>query len=73
MTMALDASIARRYARALFELAEEQAVSGPVAADMDRFGAILADPSSTLVSTLANPVFTIGERQAALAAVLDRL
>lgn len=71
--MALEASIARRYARALFELAAELDVSDPVAADVERLGALIAEPASDLVATLANPVFTIAERQVALAAVLDKL
>jgi F-type H+-transporting ATPase subunit delta len=71
--MALEASIARRYARALFELADETGIAAPVASDMERLAALIADPSSDLVPTLSNPVFTIAERQHALAAVLDRL
>jgi F-type H+-transporting ATPase subunit delta len=71
--MALEASVARRYARALFELAVEEQVIDQITADMDRLGALADSPSSDLVSTLSNPVFTIAERQQALGAVLDKL
>jgi len=71
--MALEASVARRYARALAELADELEVGGPVTADMERLGVLIADPKSDLVATLSNPVFTIAERQEALAAVLAKL
>jgi F-type H+-transporting ATPase subunit delta len=71
--MALEAAVARRYARALAELSEELDVASPVAADMERLGVLIADPGSDLVATLSNPVFTIAERQVALAAVLDML
>ncbi len=71
--MALEASVARRYARALFELAQEESVIAAVTADMERLGALIADPVSDLVPTLSNPVFTIAERQEALGAVLDKL
>jgi F-type H+-transporting ATPase subunit delta len=71
--MALEAAVARRYARAFAELSEELDVSAPVAADMERLGAVLSAPGSDLVSTLSNPVFTIAERQQALAALLAKL
>ena len=71
--MALEAAVARRYARAFAELAEEEGLTQVVAADMLRLEAIVDDPASQLVATLSNPVFTIAERQQALGAVLDRL
>lgn len=71
--MALEASVARRYARALFELAQEEQAIDAVTADMDRVDALIADPASDLVATLSNPVFTILERQQALGVVLDKL
>jgi F-type H+-transporting ATPase subunit delta len=71
--MALEPAVARRYARALAELAEELDVAGPVTADMERLAALIGDPGSELVATLSNPVFTIAERQIALAAVLTKL
>lgn len=71
--MALEAVVARRYARAFAELVEEEEQTQAIAADMLRLEAIVADPGSELVATLSNPVFTIAERQQALVAVLDKL
>ena len=71
--MALEASVARRYARALFELADEEQVITAITADVERLCAIIDAPDSDLVATLSNPVFTIAERQQALGAVLDKL
>ncbi len=71
--MALEAAVARRYARAFVELAEEHDITQAVAADMMRLEAIVSDPASEFVPTLSNPVFTIAERQVALGAVLEKL
>jgi F-type H+-transporting ATPase subunit delta len=71
--MALEATVARRYARALADLADELDLNAEITADMERLGALIADPASDLVATLSNPVFTIAERGVALAAVLEQL
>jgi len=71
--MALDAAIARRYARAFCELADEEQASEVVARDMERLRALVSAADGELVSTLSNPVFTLAERQVALRAALERL
>jgi F-type H+-transporting ATPase subunit delta len=63
--------MAGRYATALFELALEEKKLDAVAADLDRFKAML-DESTDLVRLVRSPVFGANEQEKALAAVLDK-
>lgn len=64
--------MAGRYATALFDLAlENQAVDG-VAADLDRFDALI-EQSPDLARLVRSPVFAADEQTRALSAVLDRV
>jgi F-type H+-transporting ATPase subunit delta len=63
--------MAGRYATALFELALEEKKLDAVAADLDRFRAML-DESADLVRLVRSPVFGAEEQEKALAAVLDK-
>jgi F-type H+-transporting ATPase subunit delta len=64
-------AMAQRYATALFELALEANSLDPVAADLARFDALLAE-SPDLRRLVRSPVFTAAEQSNAVAAVLDR-
>jgi len=71
--MALEAAVARRYARAFAELVDEEGAGPEVAADLDRLQDLLQTPGSEVLAILSNPVFTLAERQAALASALELL
>lgn len=66
-----DTTIARRYASALLDLALQSGELEKVAADLARFGKLLADPN--LRRTLVTPLFAGEERNRVLDAVLPRL
>lgn len=68
-----EGSIARRYARALFELGKEEGLVDRLEADLDRLiGAVeAAGPEAQAV--LSNPTFTVGERQSVLQRLLPGL
>lgn len=63
--------MAGRYATALFDLALEEKSLDAVAADLDRFHALL-DESADLLRLVRSPVFTADEQTHAIAAVLDK-
>jgi F-type H+-transporting ATPase subunit delta len=62
--------VAQRYATALFELALESDQLDPVAADLDRFDALMQG-SPDFVRLVRSPVFTSDEQVKAVSAVLD--
>lgn len=64
-----DGSVARRYARALLELAKEDGVLDRVDSELGKF---LALSQGDLSVVMSNPVFTGAERRAVLEAVLAR-
>lgn len=61
-----------RYARALFELAEEAGALATVETDVDTLLAAFAE-SADLARALASPVFKGAEKAAALSALSDKL
>lgn len=63
--------VAGRYATALFELARDANAVDAVKADLDRFGALIAE-SSDLQRLVRSPVFTSEEQEKAVAAILDK-
>jgi len=63
--------MAGRYATALFDLANEGNAIDAVAADLERFGTLIAE-SPDLNRMVRSPVFSADEQLAALAAVLER-
>lgn len=63
--------MAGRYASALFALAQEKNATTQVAADLDRFSAMLAD-SADLARLVRSPAFSAEEQVKALGAVLDK-
>src|SRR5215467_7331552 len=63
--------MAGRYATAMFELARDENALDQVMADLDRFDALVGE-SPDLLRLVRSPVFSAAEKQAALAAVLDR-
>ena len=62
--------VAGRYATALFELARESGAIDAVKADLDRFGALIAE-SDDFKRLVRSPVFSSAEQEHAVAAVLD--
>lgn len=65
------ASVAGRYASALFDLATEQSAQGPVEADLVRLQAMM-DESPDLSRLILSPVFAADDQVRALGAVLER-
>ncbi len=63
--------VARRYAGALVELANEQDCLEPVSRALEAFGAVVAG-SPELTSALNNPGFSRDEMRAVVAKVLER-
>jgi F-type H+-transporting ATPase subunit delta len=63
--------VSGRYATALFELARDEKSIDAVKADLDAFGAMLAD-SDDLRRLVRSPVFSAGTQAKALTAVLDK-
>ena len=72
--MASDATgisgIARRYATALYDLADEQNLLDAVKADLDAVGALI-DASADLRLLIQSPLFTRRDQARAIAAVLE--
>ena len=64
-------SVARRYAKALFLLATEEHTLEPVAAELERIGALVRDPA--LADTLANPLLSPATRAAITRTLADQL
>ncbi len=65
------ASVAGRYASALFDLASEEKQVGDVEADLGKFQALM-DESADLVRMIRSPVIPADEQGAALSAVLNK-
>ena len=63
--------VSGRYATALFELARDEKAIDAVAADLDKFDAMLAE-STDLKRLVRSPVFAADAQLKALNAVLDR-
>jgi F-type H+-transporting ATPase subunit delta len=63
--------VAGRYATALFDLARDANSIDAVQADLDRFGALVAE-SADLARLVRSPVFSAEEQLAALSSVLQR-
>ena len=63
--------VAGRYASALFDLAREQRAIDAVAADLDRFDALLRE-SPDLQRLVKSPVFTAEEQERAVGTILER-
>jgi F-type H+-transporting ATPase subunit delta len=63
--------VAGRYASALFDLAREQRAIDAVAADLDRFDALLRE-SQDLQRLVKSPVFTAEEQERAVGAILEK-
>lgn len=67
----LVSGVAKRYAAALLELAEDGGATSEVERDLAAFDAMLAE-SADLVRLVRSPVFTADEQQAALGALLAK-
>ena len=67
-----SATLARRYAKALFDLANEQGKLDAVAADLDRFEKAAKD-NAALAGFLNNPVTSRAESTNAVRALLGRI
>jgi F-type H+-transporting ATPase subunit delta len=63
---------ARRYANALFQLAEEGGRLDAIRAQLDRLAALLAE-NRELADVLLQPLYPVAQRRAVLGAVADRL
>jgi F-type H+-transporting ATPase subunit delta len=63
--------VSGRYATALFELARDERSIDAVKADLDKFGAMLAD-NADLTRLVRSPVFSAEEQLRALTAVLGQ-
>jgi len=68
-----NSDIARRYAAAFFELAEEAGAVDTLDADLSRTVEQLGGHDGLLLNTLCSPVFTREERRGVLDAVLPKL
>jgi len=68
-----DATIARRWAVALLQLASEERVVDRVADDLERFLAAVEAHGGAMGEALASPVFTADERRRVLDAMLPTL
>jgi len=63
--------VAERYASSLFELALEVGMTDAVAADLDRFQAMI-DESADLKRLVQSPVFTAEDQVRAISAIADK-
>jgi F-type H+-transporting ATPase subunit delta len=70
-TGTLVSGVARRYASALFELAQENRSIDAVARDLDAFERLI-DESADLRRLIKSPVFTADEQVNAVGAILER-
>lgn len=66
-------SVARRYAQAFIELAEEAGTVDPLAHDLESFNGVATGNDNQLYNVLANPIFTQAERRNVLDAVLGKM
>lgn len=71
--MAEAAAVAHRYAKALLELGQESGALDTIAADLDRFGRVLAQNDEQLFGVLCHPGLDPSDRQKVLGAVLERV
>jgi len=69
-TGSMVSGVAARYARSLFELAEEAGATSATEKDLGRFEALL-EGSADLRRLIESPVFSSEEQQKAIGAVLD--
>ncbi|WP_221163904.1 F0F1 ATP synthase subunit delta [Rhizobium sp. NLR22b] len=70
-TSQLTSGVAERYASSLFELTLEHGAVDSVAADLDRFQAML-DESAELKRFVASPVFSAEDQLKAIVAISER-
>lgn len=68
-----DRSLARRYARAFIDLAEEQGSVEDLGSELAKAVSAFKAHDSMLLEALANPVYTVDERRRVLDEVLPRL
>lgn len=68
-----DASLARRYAQALVDLAQESNAVDPIGQELVSFKDVLDLSGGALRIALSNPGLTIDERRVVLGTVLGRL
>lgn len=69
----IEGSLARRYAKALLELAQEASAADAIGAQLDAFVAFTLRDEEQLLLVMSNPGFTPSERKAVLEAILPRL
>lgn len=69
----IEGSLARRYAKALLELAQEAGVADVIGTQLDGLVALSLQDDATLLGVMSNPGITESERKAVLGAVLARL
>jgi len=69
----IEGSLARRYAKALLELAQEAQAADPVGAQLDAFVTLCNQGDARLLGVMNNPSFTPSERKAVLDAILPQL
>ena len=68
-----DGSLARRYARALVELGQEEGLTDLLGTQLGSFVELVAQEDALLGSVLGNPGLTTLERRAVLDKVLERM
>ena len=68
----IDGSVARRYAKALLELAREADQLDRILGDITRFEELCASGDGRLGDVLTNPLFTHAERSAMLEQIVPR-
>lgn len=64
-------SIARRYAKAIFSLAQDESTLEPTGDEIERLAAVAADPE--LAAALANPLLSSTTRRAIARSLAERL
>ncbi|WP_306015195.1 F0F1 ATP synthase subunit delta [Oceanicaulis sp. MMSF_3324] len=69
---AIMSEAGERYARALFDLAEEAGAAEAVEKDVDALGAVLAD-SDDLRDALTSPLYGAAEKSSVLSALAEKL
>ncbi len=71
--MAFEGSISRRYAGALFQLADEADAFDDVARDLDRLQGFIRGEGRQFDRFMSNPGFSVAERRTVLIEVMERL
>ncbi len=69
----VNQTVALRYAKALFDLADNAKQTEAIAAELNALNAALQSDEGQLFGALCNPVFTISERQAVIGLIFDKL